>query len=97
MNSAVDPLPSPIGAVPVQVITTPGCHLCTDGVAVVARVAQEHGLEWSEVALSQVPEGPDRDRWSVEVPVLLVDGVQRDFWQIDPRRLTRLLREREQG
>lgn len=97
MNSPADPAPSIVGSVPVQVVTTPGCHLCIDGVAVVKRVADQHGVPWAEVALSQVPEGPQRDRWSVEVPVLLIDGVQRDFWQIDPRRLTRLLRERQQG
>lgn len=97
MNLPADPAPSSIGSVPVEVITTPGCHLCIDGLAVVERVAGEHGVDWAELPLSSVPEGPERDRWSVEVPVLLIDGVQRDFWQIDPRRLTRLLRERHQG
>jgi hypothetical protein len=31
------------------------------------------------------------DRFAEEIPVLMVDGVQRDFWRIDPKRLTRLL------
>ncbi|MDO4253880.1 MAG: glutaredoxin family protein [Kocuria sp.] len=94
MPSQPSPGSSPVGVVPVQVVTTPGCHLCADGVAVVERVAGECGIEWAELPLAQVPEGPDRDRWSVEVPVLLVDGIPRDFWQIDPHRLARLLRER---
>ncbi|NHU84653.1 glutaredoxin family protein [Kocuria sp. JC486] len=98
MTSAPQPAsPSPIGSVPVQVVTTPGCHLCAEGLRVVERVAEPFGIDWAELPLAEVPEGPERDRWSVEVPVLLVDGVQRDFWQIDPRRLTRLLRERTGG
>ncbi|MDO5617496.1 glutaredoxin family protein [Kocuria sp.] len=97
MNSPADPLPSPIGSVPVQVITTPGCHLCIEGLAVVEAAAGEFGVQWAEVALAEVPDGSDKDRWSVEVPVLLIDGIQRDFWQIDPRRLRRLLRERTGG
>lgn len=83
-----------IGACSVQVITTPGCHLCAEAVAVVERVAGQYGVPWQEVALERLPAGADKDRWSVEVPVLLIDGVQRDFWQIDPARLARLLRER---
>ncbi|KAA9395294.1 glutaredoxin family protein [Kocuria coralli] len=100
MTSTPEPPPVPVpavegvGAVPVQVVTTPGCHLCEDGLAVVERIAGRFGVAWEDLPLSRIPEGPERDRWSVEVPVLLIDGVQRDFWQIDPRRLTRLLRER---
>ena len=36
-------------------------------------------------------------RHAEEIPVVLVDGVPRDFWQIDERRLARLLRERLAG
>ena len=39
----------------------------------------------------QLPESEQTQRWQIEVPVLLIDGRQRDFWQIDPRRLERLL------
>lgn len=94
MSSIPETDTNPVGAVPVQVVTTPGCHLCIDGVAVVERVAEEVGVAWQELSLSQVPAGPERDRWSVEVPVLLIDGVQRDFWQIDPGRMRRLLHQR---
>ena len=30
-----------------------------------------------------------RDRYAEEIPVVLVDGVQRDFWKIDEVRLER--------
>ena len=32
-----------------------------------------------------------RERFAEEIPVVLVDGVQRDFWKIDEARLTRTL------
>jgi hypothetical protein len=33
-----------------------------------------------------------RERFAEEIPVVLVDGVQRDFWKIDEARLERTLR-----
>jgi hypothetical protein len=32
-----------------------------------------------------------RQRFAEEIPVVLVNGVQRDFWKIDEARLTRTL------
>ena len=34
-----------------------------------------------------------RERYAEEIPVVLVDGVQRDFWKIDEARLERVLRQ----
>jgi hypothetical protein len=34
-----------------------------------------------------------RDRYAEELPVVLVDGIQRDFWKIDEARLERVLRQ----
>jgi hypothetical protein len=34
-----------------------------------------------------------RERFAEEIPVVLVDGVQRDFWKIDEVRLDRTLRK----
>lgn len=47
------------------------------------------GLEWTEQRVDHVPEL--RDRYAEEIPVVLVDGVQRDFWKIDEARLERVL------
>jgi len=39
-----------------------------------------------------VDELPDlRERYAEEIPVVLVDGIQRDFWKIDEVRLERVL------
>ncbi|MBG0738138.1 glutaredoxin family protein [Paeniglutamicibacter antarcticus] len=70
-------------------VTRTGCHLCADARAVVAAVAAELGLTWQERSLDD--DAALAGRFAEEVPVVLVNGVQRDFWTIDPRRLRRTL------
>jgi hypothetical protein len=76
----------------VVLFTRPGCHLCDDARAVVARVCEAAGESWREV---DVDSGPDsaslRDRYGDYVPVVEVDGVQQGFWQVDGDRLARTL------
>jgi hypothetical protein len=48
------------------------------------------GLSWSERQWTTDDEL--RDRYAEEIPVVLVDGIQRDFWKIDEARLERVLR-----
>lgn len=76
-------------------LTRPGCHLCEAARDSVDRVTAALGLGWAEVDVDDDPELARRH--AEEIPVLLVDGVPRDFWQIDERRLARLLRERLAG
>ena len=79
----------------VTLLTRPGCHLCVAARESVDRVTSALGLEWEDVDVDADPELSRRH--AEEVPVVLVDGVPRDFWQIDERRLARLLRERLAG
>lgn len=79
----------------VTLLTRPGCHLCEAARASVGRVTSGLGLSWDEVDITTDPELTLR--YAEEIPVVLVDGVPRDFWQIDERRLARLLRERLAG
>lgn len=46
-------------------------------------------MPWRAVDVAGEPELARRH--AEEIPVLLIDGVQRDFWRIDPARLERLL------
>ena len=70
-------------------LTRRDCHLCEDARAVVARVTADLGLTWREL---EAVEAPDlAERFSEELPVLFIDGVQRDFWSVDETRLRRLL------
>ena len=73
----------------VVLITKADCHLCADARDAVGRVTASLGLEWSEQRVDQLPEL--RDRYAEEIPVVLVDGIQRDFWRIDEARLERVL------
>ncbi len=84
-----EPVPQTPSDPRVQLITKPGCHLCDDARAVVQSVTAELGLTWEDVDAGSVPEL--LETYAEEIPVLLVDGVQRDFWRIEPKRLTRLL------
>ncbi|WP_299167220.1 glutaredoxin family protein [uncultured Arthrobacter sp.] len=70
-------------------VTRPDCHLCQAARETVARVTGDLGVSWQEESIADHPEL--LERFSEEVPVLLLDGVQRDFWTIDEARLRRLL------
>lgn len=83
---SADRQPWTIGLV---LVTRPDCHLCAAARDVVGRVAGERGVSWREESIADHPEL--LERFSEEVPVVLLDGVQRDFWSIDEARLRRLL------
>jgi glutaredoxin len=73
------------GVVRVTLLSKPGCHLCDDARAVIAAVAGELGVGWTEVDITSDDEL--NGRWWEQIPVTLVDGVQHDFWRVDPNRL----------
>ncbi|WP_344882634.1 glutaredoxin family protein [Zhihengliuella alba] len=73
----------------VVLLTRSGCHLCSEARGTVESVTARLGLAWSERSIDDDAELAAR--FAEEVPVLMVDGVQRDFWVIDPVRLERLL------
>jgi len=73
----------------VVLITKADCHLCEEARDAVGRVTAALGLEWTEEPVDNQPEL--RERYAEEIPVVLVDGVQRDFWKIDEIRLERVL------
>lgn len=82
----IDP---PASAARVQLLVTSGCHLCEEAERTVAEVCDARGEAWESVDGAAHPAL--LERFADEVPVLFVDGVQRDFWRVDPARLGRLL------
>jgi hypothetical protein len=70
-------------------LTKPGCHLCQAARETVGSVAGELGVSWEEKNILEDPELSRR--FAEEIPVVMIDGVQRDFWHIDAQRLRRLL------
>ncbi|WP_255770523.1 glutaredoxin family protein [Pseudarthrobacter sulfonivorans] len=79
----------------VVLITKSNCHLCADARDAVGRVTSALGLGWTEQLVDDLPEL--RERYAEEIPVVLVDGVQRDFWKIDEARLERVLQRTMAG
>lgn len=73
----------------VEVLTRPGCHLCAEAIAVVRAVCAELGESFAERNIDEDPEL--RRRYTDQVPVTFVDGVQHDFWRVDADRLRRAL------
>ncbi|WP_283139188.1 glutaredoxin family protein [Rhizohabitans arisaemae] len=69
----------------ITLLGKPGCHLCDEARAVIARVAAELGVPWDERDVTASEE--DMRLYAESIPVTFVDGVQHDFWRVDEARL----------
>jgi glutaredoxin len=74
----------------ITLIGKPGCHLCDEARAVVRKVAEELGVGWTELDITQ-DEALAEQYWE-QIPVTLVDGRRHDFWRVDETRLRAALR-----
>jgi glutaredoxin len=74
----------------ITLVGKPDCHLCEAARAVIETVCAETGDTFEEVSILDHPDLADR-YWE-QIPVTLVDGVQHDFWRVDPDRLRSALR-----
>ena len=74
----------------VTLLSRPGCHLCDEARAVIARVAADLGVSWEERDITQ--SQPDLLAYGDMIPVTLIDGVQHDFWRVSEARLRAALR-----
>ena len=68
----------------VTLVTRSGCHLCELAEPVVAAAARDAGVA---LAILDVDADPALRAWSDKVPVVLLDGVEHAFWQVDERAL----------
>lgn len=78
----------------VTLYSRPGCHLCDEMKAVVARVVR--GLE-TPVTIDEVDISTDADleaRYGLEIPVLLIDGRKAAKYRITEDALRRMLSDR---
>ncbi len=69
----------------ITLVGKPDCHLCEDARRVIEAVCAETGESFEELSILDDPELADL-YWE-QIPVTLVDGVQHDFWRVDPARL----------
>lgn len=74
-----------------SLLTKEHCHLCAEARATMDEVTAEFGIGWEELDAAEHPELAEQ--FAEEIPVLFVNGKQRDFWRIDPERLRILIRQ----
>ena len=79
--------PVELGEAPPRVLlySKPGCHLCDDAREVVAAICAEMGENFDEVDITTSAELVRA--YGEQIPVVLVDGEQHDFWRVDAGRL----------
>ncbi len=74
----------------VTVYSRPGCHLCEEALAVVAKVCADVGETYDVVNIDD--DAALTEQFGEEVPVTFVDGKQHDFWRVSEDRLRAALR-----
>jgi glutaredoxin len=70
--------------------TRPGCHLCDDAKAALARVAEATGEQWTETDITGDEEL--EEEYGFRIPVLLLDGKEHGYWRVEEERLRNDLR-----
>jgi len=80
-------------------LSKPGCHLCDDAREVVAEVVAALGDRVrAPVTVDEVSilDDPDLlEKYSEEIPVLLINGRVHNIWRIEPARLRAALLEED--
>ena len=74
----------------VVLVTRVGCHLCEQAAPVVAREAARAGATYAERDVDADPA--DLAAYGDRVPVVLLDGVEHAYWQVDAPALRAALR-----
>ncbi|MDO4898205.1 MAG: glutaredoxin family protein [Rothia sp. (in: high G+C Gram-positive bacteria)] len=79
----------------IELLTKPGCHLCEAARATTGEVTARFGLTFTEVNIEDDTQLFERHK--NEIPVLLVDGEVKDFWQVNAKRLAKILEKKLAG
>jgi glutaredoxin len=79
----------------VTIYSRPGCHLCDDMKAVVARVARSLPLAIDEIDISTDPAL--ETSYAAEIPVLMIGGKKAAKYRVTEDELRRLLLARAGG
>jgi hypothetical protein len=74
----------------ITLLSRPGCHLCDEARSIIARVAADLDIGWTERDITRSAD--DMREYGEMIPVTLIDGVQHDFWRVNESRLRRALR-----
>lgn len=87
-------MPEPIQ---LTMVVRQGCHLCEVAESDLARVLGRFNAEYPEteyeVELLEVDSKPEFEKYTDEIPVLIINGKQVAFWRIDEDRVFEQLRK----
>lgn len=76
----------------VTVMTRVGCHACETAEADVARICGELGVPWTTVDVDGDTEL--RAEYGDRVPVILIDGAEHGYWEVEEARFRKALATR---
>ena len=85
----------PPDVIPLTIYSRPGCHLCDEMKATIARVARTIPLSLEDIDISTDPAL--EARYGVDIPVLLVDGKKAAKYRVSEEELRRILQGRTGG
>lgn len=80
----MDPIASPV-----VLLTRSGCHTCTVAFEDLTRICAEFGITPTSVDVDEAADrAPDlRAEYGDRVPVVLLDGREHSYWEVDEPRL----------
>jgi glutaredoxin len=79
------------------IYSKPGCHLCDDMKSIVHRVMATHPSAQT-ITLDEIDISTDPvllDRYSVEIPVLMIDGKKVAKYRVSEAELRRMVEARQ--
>ncbi|MBY6413639.1 glutaredoxin family protein [Rhodococcus sp. BP-252] len=73
----------------VVLLTRAGCYTCADALGVLTALCAEHGLTVDMIDVDEAAATrPDlRAEYGDRVPVVLLDGREHSYWEVDEPRL----------
>jgi hypothetical protein len=89
-------------SIQLTLIGKPGCHLCDDAREAIDRVLSDFHAANSaaQVLVEEKNILEDEDllqKYSEEIPVILIDGKMHNYWRVDEERLMRALYAKARG
>jgi hypothetical protein len=80
----------PTKPVTVELLTREGCTICSGAATQLAKLAGELGFELTVVDVDAVAAAGDsalRAEFGDRLPVVLLDGAEHSYWEVDEPRL----------
>jgi glutaredoxin len=74
----------------VELLTRAGCTICTAAAIRLARLADELGFDFTVVDVDDAAADGDtalRAEFGDRLPVVLLDGTEHSYWEVDEPRL----------